>query len=437
MAVLRAWCLIALMSSAAFAGELPGKERKALERTLKQSSDPEARASAARSLAMDDSKRAVQVLLSVGAASESAALDHAVRAGLAGVESPEAVKALLKPLEKRKNLKATLLALDACGLRKDAASAEALGAALEDPRPEVLRTALHGIERRKPEQAVEGLFAFLERIGDGAETPALIERTARAALTAITGRHYDVVADWRKYWEIRQEQGGRAAAKAGPKGSSERAMGSQAPKFFGSEVRSDRVVFVLDASLSMQGRKIAKAKQELVGAIEGLTPRSRFTVVAFARGNKLWKRELTAATDAHKADCKAWIESLELWLGTDTLTALQAAFQIEGADAIVLLTDGRPTDKGPDGKRLGGDAFLDEAMKLNRWTRWRIDAFGLLGGRRKKAKPGAPPPDEAPERLLRSLARLSGGTFSKVRAGGGKRKRPGGGAAQNRAGGRR
>lgn len=407
--------LVLLLTAApSLAGELSAKERKQLERQLQTSSDPVVRVAVIARLATDDSSRSVEVLLSVGVASTSVAVDEAIRSGLAGARSAEGLAALLAPLETRRDLRACLLVLDVLGRRTDAATGEALGRALADGRPELLRVALAAIERRKPVEAIPGLFDLVERVTGRAETPALIERTARAVLSELTGRHYEVVADWRTYWQIRRESAGGAAPPAGRAAPpAERTTERKGPTFFGSEVRSDRVVFVLDVSHSMEGRRIERAREELIGAIEGLAESARFTVVAFAKGSRAWRPELTPATAANKADARAWIEAVQLARGTETLSALEAAYRVEGADAIVLLTDGRPTDKGPDGERLEADAFLDAAVALGRWPRWRVDVFGLLGGRKRDGED----PDEAPEALLRGLAEANGGTFAKVRPG--------------------
>ena len=60
---------------------------------------------------------------------------------------------------------------------------------------------------------------------------------------------------------------------------------------------------------------------------------------------------------------------------------MKAAFDVENADAIVLLSDGFPTETDPDtGAAMENSKILDEIAELNRWKRWRVDTFGFSAG---------------------------------------------------------
>jgi Ca-activated chloride channel family protein len=112
----------------------------------------------------------------------------------------------------------------------------------------------------------------------------------------------------------------------------------------GSIVPRD-VVMILDTSGSMDGEKIAQARQALTYVLTHLNAEDRFNVVAFSTGLRQYATELRPASEA--GDAIAWVERLEAVGGTDINRALlEAAAQADPARATVFifLTDGQPTE---------------------------------------------------------------------------------------------
>lgn len=141
-----------------------------------------------------------------------------------------------------------------------------------------------------------------------------------------------------------------------------------APVFFGEELQSasESVVFVLDVSGSMNQPawddelgyggplKITTAKREVCAAISAMSEEWRFAVVAYDDYIYMWRERLVAATEANKADAKAWVEARQPVGGTGTGPAVAIGLALDRQNAlVVLLTDGAPNvpDPNPDWHR--------------------------------------------------------------------------------------
>ena len=108
-----------------------------------------------------------------------------------------------------------------------------------------------------------------------------------------------------------------------------------------------KVVFVLDCSGSMSGQKLTTSKAMIARALDGLSKRDQFSVVAFGTEAQAWKSELRGVEQVD--DAKQWVLDLETLGGTNIDASLQLAAEIATASVdtnvdIFLVTDGRPTE---------------------------------------------------------------------------------------------
>jgi uncharacterized protein YegL len=115
------------------------------------------------------------------------------------------------------------------------------------------------------------------------------------------------------------------------------------------------VLFVLDTSGSMKGRKIEQALGSLRTCLEGLREGDRFNLVDYASGVRSFAPELVPVDDRSRGDAIRYLEGVRARGGTNIHEALQLAFEQlrearqgrerpEGRRAlIVFLTDGLPT----------------------------------------------------------------------------------------------
>jgi len=127
-------------------------------------------------------------------------------------------------------------------------------------------------------------------------------------------------------------------------------------KFFGLEIQSHRVIFVIDVSGSMleamygrefDGRPAARidvARQEVTQAIENMDSNALFNVYAFSNGIEKWKEESAGTNnEASRAAAVTWVERLGANGGTNIYDSLEMAFADKDVDTIYLMSDGEPT----------------------------------------------------------------------------------------------
>jgi Ca-activated chloride channel family protein len=118
-----------------------------------------------------------------------------------------------------------------------------------------------------------------------------------------------------------------------------------APTVEAKRVIPKDVLLVLDTSGSMEGEKIAQAKEALTYVLRHLNPEDRFNVIAFSTGLRTYDRGLRPASDA--AAAIAWTERLEAVGGTDIHRALLEALahvDPERPTVLIFITDGLPTE---------------------------------------------------------------------------------------------
>lgn len=117
-----------------------------------------------------------------------------------------------------------------------------------------------------------------------------------------------------------------------------------------SEVVARDLVLVLDVSGSMQGQKIAQAREAARYLVDQLHPEDRFNLIAFSTGVRLWQNELQPANEQGRKAAHAWIDRLEASGSTDINRALlEGLAQFTGAGNstrpayMLFMTDGLPT----------------------------------------------------------------------------------------------
>ncbi|XP_062356545.1 inter-alpha-trypsin inhibitor heavy chain H4 [Cinclus cinclus] len=112
------------------------------------------------------------------------------------------------------------------------------------------------------------------------------------------------------------------------------------------------VVFVIDRSGSMTGRKIEQTRDALLKILQDLRPDDHFSFITFNNKVVEWKSSLLPATEENVASAAALVQTLTARGGTDIsgalLTAVGMLEKAEGllersVSMIILLTDGQPT----------------------------------------------------------------------------------------------
>lgn len=118
--------------------------------------------------------------------------------------------------------------------------------------------------------------------------------------------------------------------------------------FFGKRVAAVNYVFVIDNSNSMTGGRFETALNELMIAVNQLTPRQRFYVLfysdtAYPMFHPTPANQLIPATPANKELLRRWLTTVQLCLKTNGKEAITAAFALN-PDVIFVLGDGAFTD---------------------------------------------------------------------------------------------
>lgn len=307
----------------------------------------------------------------------------------------------------------------------------------------VYRNAIPSLVARKSKKAVPALIDLLDHVGYKQSAESYV---IRDALIALTGLDFEAIEDWRKWWKgngesfdpTKLDEGGKTAVARKKPGEIE---GYKTPKFFGVEVLSSRIVFVVDVSGSMQmwdeeaekvpgvkpewkqRERLTRVKHHLQEAVQALPDYTWFNIISFSWKEKKFNPVSVQATAKWKKKARDWISALRADGPTNTLDALEQAFEDKGVDTIFLLSDGAPTGENKKTKDLMAE-ILESVAKRNRLAKIKIYTFGFEGegklppGQRRGPPPANPDPDAVTLEdlidFLKKLATDSGGAYEPV-----------------------
>ncbi len=192
------------------------------------------------------------------------------------------------------------------------------------------------------------------------------------------------------------------------------------PRYYDVPVESDRILFILDVSMSMgyalhQNTKsisrLAGAKRELVRVIKALDDRSRFNIMTFSSAIGTWRKTLVRASEKVRKAGAAYVRRLGHAGKTNSHGALEEAFErFPDVDTIFFVTDGIPTV----GKTTVQEHIIERVAHWNRLRGVRIHTIAAM-----PAEPDPPmglyTPNHDAIRFMRILASETGSTFTRVR----------------------
>ena len=275
-------------------------------------------------------------------------------------------------------------------------------------------------------EAVEPLIVRLEK-----ETGPRVTDEIHSALCKITrddlGRN---PSHWRTWWEkekantpngLPQRPEEKKDPKDGKPNPDDRYA---APKYYGVEIFSNRIGYVIDTSQSMAVLfspdpaaakvlsreytgfdKLTICKEEIAQSLRSLDPRSHFSIVSFGTSIREFKARPVPASPSNIDSAIGFMKSLPASGETNYYDSLRKVLDLgeepdtnanfrATPDTITFLTDGRPTK----GEMLDADTLLEWYTGLNRYARVKTHTitFGLIG-------------IDMP--LLRNMAEKNGGVF--------------------------
>lgn len=331
---------------------------------------------------------------------------------------------------KKGNPIAMAAALAASAELPDKAGEVWLLTALQHRSELVQRNAVEHLTQMRSKRAVSALIELLERHDFDRGAVAF---NARQALISLTGRDFESLEDWRSFWDTHQETLDPANLDEGKGTTGVVRKRPGSPEFFGVEIVSHNVVFVVDISGSMtmfdpggeEGgsgsnwevrQRIRRTKAQLNRAIDTLDKEARFNVIAFNHRVTSFSKKLVPARS--KGGAFQWIRKLRADNATHTDEALQLAFKDPSIDTIILLSDGAPMKSRTENAQVLIPRILEEVRGLNRLRKVRIHTFGFEGD--GKWPPGSkyrgvPASDStAMVRFLKKLAKEHGGKYTAI-----------------------
>jgi hypothetical protein len=280
---------------------------------------------------------------------------------------------------------------------KSAEALAALLAGLEDEDATVRAVALRSLSTVREKPMIGALIRTLETQKDESFKVKALE-----LLVNITDHNMGLVAaDWRKWWDLAE------ARFEFPKSEKSEftSVKVRGLDYFGIEISSKRVGFLVDISSSMneevavkarrpddeegdqdpgqtvsrrtpggdagrgggrespgRARKIDILKRELVRVIRKLSADTHLNIVCFHGSPVPWQKELQPVRGNGRDRAISYVQGLSLGTGTNVFDTLELALQDKRVDTVYLLTDGLPTR----GRIVDQEGILREVARLNR-----------------------------------------------------------------------
>ena len=367
-----------------------GRVRAGLVRILGLAKDADAGESVAALLADPDPDVRAQAALAVGR-----------------MRRAESIPAL-RPLLAAREDDVALAAMDALAMFGEAAQDEWMRVAprLEDPHRPVRTAAAECLGALGTMEAVDALIARMDK-EDGR-----VRMDIRQALRDLVRDDLGVEPSrWKKWWEAEKLRNpgvlpARPAEK--PKPDPNARYAQDQPKFYGVEIFSKRLAFVIDVSSSMcdrvtvdpswlhqEGRTYGSSAQkydlavaEIAAALKTVDPRLEFGVITFRTEVRTWRERLVTAGTGMVDQALQYLaaqhpvpladagdpskqktnlaDALRLALGIRPGTSGRPSD--EAADEVYVLTDGQPTA----GDLTDDDVLLSWFRERNRLARLRL-----------------------------------------------------------------
>jgi hypothetical protein len=398
-----------------------------------------------------NTKKAVKAIIQVALGIEREDIYKAAKEGLGEVTDEEAVAYMCEQARKHKKWQVRQLLVEVIGEKDGDTVFQTLLDCLKDKNDNVLRETVLALKAKGDNKAVDGLIELLDKIE---KTKGLIWVNVRKALHELTdGYDFSTAAKWREFWERRKEDikanpGSPETAKPATPGEVKTGLleeeKKKAPKFFGQEIMSKKIMFVIDRSGSMQARdpamkkseggqltpvdpnykkgpedpwggdtslpldraRIERVKKELSKCIAAMDPKTKFNVVYFSSSVAMWQKKLVYANSQNKKTAIKWISGLGPMGSTHTDDALKKAFENQEFDTMFFLSDGQPFRSG---QMVPVGPILDWVRNANRQRKVKIYTFGFEGVKTTQSVNR-----EEMLKLLQGLAKDHNGKFTNI-----------------------
>jgi HEAT repeat protein len=257
---------------------------------------------------------------------------------------------------------------------QDEAALEIQRKLLMDEKPIVREIAAVATGERKLEPLFPELVIVMR------EGNLRSKHKAYEALKAISDQDYGYAPDaWARWWSDKKQ------GKLTEQGDIKNKETMSVATYYNFKVFSDRVLFVIDVSGSMNDpefhpNRIEVAHRELKKTIQALSEKTLFNVMTFSGHVELWqKKGEIPATDANKEAALIWLERrLFPRGGTNTYEALMRSLSDNPlVDTVYFLSDGIPSR----GKYELPEEILIKLRYANRFRKVIFNTVAVVIGR--------------------------------------------------------
>jgi hypothetical protein len=248
------------------------------------------------------------------------------------------------------DLETRAVAVASCGLRPTSKKAlEAVLPALGNRSIELRRAGLRAVRRFRFKEMIPPL---IERLGK--EKNEVLRVDVLQLLVDTTGLNLGFShSNWSRWWK-----GAAERFEFAQEGAGKTRVVTPDLSYFGIEIASKRIAFLVDASNSMlrgpggggkKGRgggggkrKIDILKDELTRILKALPDDTAINIIYFHRTFVSWKKELTFLRGSGRSQAIAFVRGLTCAFGTNIYDTLEQALKDKRVDTLYLLSDGRP-----------------------------------------------------------------------------------------------
>lgn len=426
-------------------------------------SNPESVKGDIRDMSTDNSARAVKFFVNVN----RKALDNmdtvaAVQSALTAMTSDEARSELINSVSKAADYRMRIILIEVCQNFAGSEVVRALAECIGDRNEKVGMTAARALGEKGSLDAVEPLIEQMEKLAKKKQTGTRLYSDIRIALEKITGQKDLIEAqDWRNWFNAHKDKIVPGTPGADGRVATAKPMVGEAKtiSFFGIEIDSRKIIFVIDVSGSMvipdpppenwvpdkdigkgkgttikeddptlkkklekerdrmkdrkvwekERQRIVRTKKELVRVVKALQGTVKFNIVAFSDQISVFGNGLQKASASTRDKAVKWVEKLSATGLTFTDDAIREAFKDKEADTIILLSDGAPTHMGGDAKpewngHQDSQSIIDQIFgwleKENKFRRMKIHTLGFMG---------------ANFEFMQRLSKETGGTFREIK----------------------
>jgi len=233
--------------------------------------------------------------------------------------------------------------------------------------------------RREPSQDYVSALIDLLAVAEGRAANEVVEM-----LQVITG--YRIANDYKtwKHFYLKHKADGTEFRRE-PDPNAEAATLS----YMGIPIYSDRVVFVLDSSGSMNGvlpgqrqeTRASKSVAEFVKMLPRLPSSARFNVIFFGSELYDFQQSMVPVSQMVLAQATEFVEEHTFAGGTNLFGGLDRAFGEDGVEEVLLLSDGAPSV----GEIVDPLRILARVARWNRWRGNRISTISLGASPKERA----------------------------------------------------